>query len=206
MEHDRDGKPDVDIPSTGSVTMVGGTAGMVRWRRERKVRVMKPAKLAHSFGHIPGINIGTTWSSRTLCCRAQVHMHSRAGIHGSKYRGAYSIAVSSPHYGDKDQGDIIYYTGAGSRFKDYYGPQIHDQTWDGQGNRALRLSCSTGNPVRVIRGSKAVSDFAPTEGYRYDGLYTVIKAWIEKNDKNLDVCRFKLEASCLPDDRALTRG
>jgi hypothetical protein len=46
MEHDRDGKLDVDIPSTGSVTMVGGTAGMVRWRRERKVRVMKPAKLA----------------------------------------------------------------------------------------------------------------------------------------------------------------
>jgi hypothetical protein len=38
---------------------------------------------------------------------------------------------------------------------------------------AKQTSRDTGNPVRVIRSHKAVSDYAPLEGYRYDGLYTV---------------------------------
>jgi E3 ubiquitin-protein ligase UHRF1 len=57
---------------------------------------------------------------------------------------------------------------------------------------ALKKSSETKKPVRVIRGYKLKSDFAPSEGYRYDGLYTVEKAWMEKglNPKGYLVCKF----------------
>ncbi|KAG1801903.1 PUA-like domain-containing protein, partial [Suillus subaureus] len=55
---------------------------------------------------------------------------------------------------------------------------------------AEQTSRDTGNPVRVIRSHKVLSDFAPAKGYRYDGLYTVETAWKEKNSKGLDICRY----------------
>lgn len=80
---------------------------------------------------------------------------------------------------------------------------------------AEQKSRDTGNPVRVVRSYKVLSDFAPAEGYRYDGLYTVesvmlypismedapalilkpSKAWKEKNPQGLDICRYRLEVS-----------
>jgi E3 ubiquitin-protein ligase UHRF1 len=45
--------------------------------------------------------------------------------------------------------------------------------------------------VRVIRGYKLPSPYAPLEGYRYDGLYIVEKAWMGKGlTKGLMVCRY----------------
>lgn len=38
------------------------------------------------------------------------------------------------------------------------------------GNLALTKNIENGKPVRVIRGYKLKSDFAPEEGYRYDGM------------------------------------
>lgn len=46
------------------------------------------------------------------------------------------------------------------------------------GNLALSQSVKTGNPVRVIRGYKLPTVFAPETGYRYDGLYAVTKCWL----------------------------
>lgn len=43
----------------------------------------------------------------------------------------------------------------------------------------------------MIRGYKLESEFAPAEGYRYDGLYIVERAWMAKGlTKGLLVCRF----------------
>ena len=53
------------------------------------------------------------------------------------------------------------------------GPQTCDQTWDNTRNAALRLSAHNKKPVRVVRGYNSKSDFAPVQGYRYDGLYVV---------------------------------
>jgi E3 ubiquitin-protein ligase UHRF1 len=39
----------------------------------------------------------------------------------------------------------------------------------------LKASVDTQNPVRVIRGFKLPSPYAPKTGYRYDGLYLVKK-------------------------------
>lgn len=42
-------------------------------------------------------------------------------------------------------------------------------------NSWWQRSTITNKPVRVIRGYKLDSPYAPSEGYRYDGLYTVEK-------------------------------
>ncbi|KIK39267.1 hypothetical protein CY34DRAFT_808518 [Suillus luteus UH-Slu-Lm8-n1] len=158
--------------------------------------------LAQRFGEIPGVPVGAKWESRKDCSSAGVHRPLMAGIQGTKETGALSIVVSCYYKDDKDFGDTIYYTGTGGRkrWSDDFppkrlrlGPQIFDQQWSDSGNEALVKSRDTGNPVRVIRSHKVVSDFAPAEGYRYDGLYTVESAWKEKNPKGLDICRYRLE-------------
>jgi len=73
-----------------------------------------------------------------------------------------------------DEGYCFTYTGSGGR--DLKGtkdkpknlrtaPQSADQTLTGL-NLALKVSCDTANPVRVIRGFKGQSKWAPSEGYR----------------------------------------
>lgn len=69
-------------------------------------------------------------------------------------------------------------------------PQTFDQVFTRE-NRALQVSVETGEPVRVIRGFKNHSCFAPEEGYRYDGLYKVEKAWREKGQAGFLVCKVR---------------
>ncbi|KAG0705742.1 PUA-like domain-containing protein [Suillus ampliporus] len=168
----------------------------------KEVRVSPATALAQRFGGIPGVQVGAKWRTRQDCCNASVHRQTTAGIHGTKKEGAFSIVMSCYYKDDKDFGDTIIYTGAGGRKRwtddiprkrIRQGPQIYDQQWTDRGNAALVTSRESGNPVRVIRSHRVVSDFAPAEGYRYDGLYTVMKAWKEKNSDNLDICRYELE-------------
>ncbi len=49
-------------------------------------------------------------------------------------------------------------------------PQSKDQCLS-RGNLALKTSAETGFPIRVIRGFKLDSPFAPEQGYRYDGIF-----------------------------------
>jgi E3 ubiquitin-protein ligase UHRF1 len=98
-----------------------------------------------------------------------------AGISGNEKEGCWSIALSGGYEDDVDEGYGFTYTGSGGR--DLKGtkanpknlrtaPQSADQTLTGL-NLALKVSCDTGNPVRVIRGFKGHSKWAPSEGYRY---------------------------------------
>ena len=67
------------------------------------------------------------------------------------------------------------------------GPHTKNQTMDGnegKKNRSLRTSYETKQPVRVVRGYKLESKYAPLGidyggdvNYRYDGLYCVVKLW-----------------------------
>ena len=52
-------------------------------------------------------------------------------------------------------------------------PQSKNQTPDGP-NAALIASVRTRNPVRVIRGYKLNSLYAPESGYRYDGKFNFV--------------------------------
>ncbi|EJD47651.1 hypothetical protein AURDEDRAFT_102357 [Auricularia subglabra TFB-10046 SS5] len=59
----------------------------------------------------------------------------------------------------------------------------------------MKKSVETKNPVRVIRGYRLQSEWAPASGYRYDGLYRVEKAWMEQglNQGGFQVCKFALK-------------
>ncbi|KAF8898706.1 PUA-like domain-containing protein [Infundibulicybe gibba] len=134
-----------------------------------------------TFGPIPGIEVGTWWETREGCSTDAIHAPWVAGISGG-CDGAYSVALSGGYDDDVDLGYAFTYTGSGGR--DLKGtkaapknlrtaPQSSDQTFENSFNKALKRSSETGKPVRVIRGYKLQSLYAPSEGYRYDGLYTV---------------------------------
>jgi hypothetical protein len=53
-------------------------------------------------------------------------------------------------------------------------------------------SCNYRRPVRVIRTYKADSDFAPSRGLRYDGLYDVVHYEQRPNRSGEMVWKFKL--------------
>lgn len=104
--------------------------------------------------------------------------------------------MSGGYEDDVDEGFRFTYTGSGGR--DLKGtkknpknlrtaPQSCNQTLTGF-NLALKTSCDTREPIRVIRGFKA--ELGPTEGYRYDGLYTVMKAWEDMGLAGFKVWKF----------------
>ncbi|KAG2157928.1 PUA-like domain-containing protein [Suillus bovinus] len=109
--------------------------------------------------------------------------------------GAFSIVVSGQYKYDKDYGDTILYTGSGGcKLPDGMREQTRDQEWSDSGNEALRKSSETRIPVRVIRGYELESEFAPWEGFRYDGLYICKRAWREKErDGYHKICRYIME-------------
>ncbi|XP_067935993.1 uncharacterized protein [Watersipora subatra] len=163
----------------------------------RKVYVPKD----NVYGSIEGVVPGTWWETRMECSRDGVHRPTVAGIHGNTETGAYSIALSGGYEDNVDLGDCFTYTGEGGR--DLKGTranpknlrtaaQSKDQTLT-RGNLALSQSVKTQNPVRVIRGYKLPTIFAPETGYRYDGLYTVTKCWYATGASGFGVWKFALK-------------
>src|SRR5690606_14338031 len=129
------------------------------------------------YGAPPGIPVGKWWAQRSECARDDVHGPWVAGIHGDPEEGAYSVALSGGYEDDVDEGFRFTFTGEGGRDLKgtrnkpknlRTGPQCKDQTLT-RGNAALAKSVETGRPVRVVRGYKGHSEWAPREGYRYDG-------------------------------------
>ncbi|KAI0068481.1 hypothetical protein BV25DRAFT_3 [Artomyces pyxidatus] len=177
----------------------------------------RSGKRAHdpkTFGSIPGIAVGTWWETREDCSNDAIHAPWVAGISGSP-EGAYSVALSGGYEDDIDLGEAFTFTGSGGR--DLKGtknapknlrtaPQSADQSFENPFNKALKISSETKKPVRVIRGFKLKSPFAPVEGYRYDGLYTVEKAWMERglNPKGFLVCKFAFKR--VPGQKPLVLG
>ncbi|KAF8316781.1 hypothetical protein DL93DRAFT_2056158, partial [Clavulina sp. PMI_390] len=155
-----------------------------------------------TFGAIPGVKVGTWFETRALCSQAAIHAPWVAGIYGDPQKGAYSIALSGGYADDVDLGEAFTYTGAGGR--DLKGtkdkpknlrtaPQSKDQSFDHHLNKCLKRSAETKRPIRVIRGFKLPSPYAPKEGYRYDGLYCVEKAWMDQGLEGFLVCKYAMK-------------
>ncbi|KAI9567348.1 PUA-like domain-containing protein [Boletus coccyginus] len=179
-----------------------GDANDIDARAREKQRKEQLTALGKTFGHIPDVPIFTEWPTRKACCDSAVHRSIMNGVCGNRSDGAFSIALAGFYHDNEDGGDIIIYTGAGGRkrWTDSeppkrlrMGPQTEDQSWDDTSNRALKMSSLTGKPVRVIRSWKCSSQFAPTQGYRYDGLYKVVVCWTAKGRNGKDICRCRLE-------------
>ncbi|TFK77070.1 hypothetical protein BDN72DRAFT_25255 [Pluteus cervinus] len=153
-----------------------------------------------TYGSIPGVEVGTWWATREGCSADAIHAPWVGGIAVGPH-GAYSVALSGGYDDDVDVGYAFTYTGSGGR--DLKGtknapknlrtaPQSSDQTFDNNFNKALKRSSETRKPVRVVRGFKLQSKYGPSEGYRYDGLYYIEKAWIEPglNAGRYKVCKY----------------
>jgi SAD/SRA domain len=132
------------------------------------------------FGHQPRVPIGRWYPGRRGFHDALVHRGLVNGIFGDEEEGAYSVSVSGGYEDDIDEGYKFVFTGEGGRHLNVdpktgkaknlrTAPQTRAQGMK-KGNLALKRSCETGNPVRVIRGYKGKSVWAPREGYRYDGV------------------------------------
>ncbi|KAF8628978.1 hypothetical protein AX15_003617 [Amanita polypyramis BW_CC] len=147
-----------------------------------------------NFGRVPGVGLFRTFGSRDELKRFNVHNQLTAGIAGN-HEGAYSIVLSSGYIDNEDNGDFISYTGTGGKGEDDFGhtqAHVRDQTFEHRHNAALKKSADTGRPVRVIRGANTRSVYAPLAGYRYDGLYKVIRAYQMIGKGGFLVCKFDL--------------
>ncbi|OAX37610.1 SRA-YDG protein [Rhizopogon vinicolor AM-OR11-026] len=142
-----------------------------------------------TFGH-NGVDVGTIFKTKAAARKAGIHAAEQGGIHGDQHLGAFSVCLSKGYEDNIDNGNIIIYVGSGGR--DVHGDQIHDQSFEHSYNKSLFISSQTKRPVRVVRGATDKSYYAPTTGYRYDGLYVVDEANLEKGNKGFNMCTFKL--------------
>ncbi|KAK7018449.1 PUA-like domain-containing protein [Favolaschia claudopus] len=150
-------------------------------------------KVQPKYGALPGIKVGAVFEFRRDLHQAGMHLGLIAGISGSK-AGAYSIVLSGGYEDDNDEGDTFVYIGTGGKDNSAFGsagPQVRDQSMSHPHNSALEESSKNGKPVRVIRGANPNSAWAPAEGYRYDGLYTVTEATLGKGRSGFNICQFR---------------
>ncbi|EIW84117.1 SRA-YDG [Coniophora puteana RWD-64-598 SS2] len=168
------------------------------------------------FGEIPGIKPGHIFKKKDDCYKSGVHKSPRGGVHGSEALGAASICISGGYEDNKDEGNIIWYTGSGGQDDEGCQTQVGDQTFTSTtSNRALYTSYQQRRAVRVIRGAGKANSltnnlYAPKSGYRYDGLYYVDDARIVEGKSKHKVCQFRLVRSMtegmkgIPTRRVLT--
>jgi putative restriction endonuclease len=136
----------------------------------------------YHFGEVPGEPVGTVYADRVAAKDARVHQVTQQGIAGNRKVGCASIVLSGGYDTDEDYGHEIFYTGRGGQDpKNPRGPHISDQDITISDNAALVRSEETGLPIRIVRGSGHGGDHAPEAGYRYDGLYRVVKHYPHKH-------------------------
>ncbi|XP_020262180.1 histone-lysine N-methyltransferase family member SUVH9-like [Asparagus officinalis] len=148
------------------------------------------------IGPIPGINIGDIYFFRMELCVIGLHGQVQAGIdYVSASRSssgepiATSIIVSGGYEDDDDKGHELIYTGHGGRDQNLH-KHCAGQKLAG-GNLALERSMNYGIEVRVIRGVKC--DKSPTNKvYVYDGLYKIVKCWVDVGKSGFEVYKYKL--------------
>ncbi|MER6174191.1 YDG/SRA domain-containing protein [Streptosporangium sp. NPDC001681] len=148
-------------------------------------------KYSRTFGEIPGYPEG--WKpptgKRAELREVGLHAHNVAGISGKADEGADAIVLNGGYPDDDDRGLVIIYTGHGGQDANTK-KQIAHQDLEDSGNAALVKSQLDSLPVRVIRGSKEKSPYAPNTGYQYDGLYRVVRHWFKTRADGFRVCQF----------------
>jgi putative restriction endonuclease len=134
---------------------------------------------------------GDTFINRIDLSLSGLHRPRRAGVSGTSTHGADSIILAGMYEDDIDEGDRIVYAGHGGRDQKT-GRQIADQTLDTY-NRALLRNVESGHPVRLIRGATLKNAYAPTTGYRYEGLFRVVSFERKRGKSGYWIWAFYLE-------------
>ncbi|KAL0489491.1 E3 ubiquitin-protein ligase [Acrasis kona] len=160
----------VKVRSSKSITKIDeayfGDAEV--WLRGKELSASGKTK---HFGNVG--KVFATFEKRRDCFQANIHKQIQAGIDGTSGLPAASVVAQSlGGYHDEDYGDVLTYTGQGG---DERTPQVLTRY-----NACLALNREQKVPVRVVRGYQLDSEYAPPQGYRYDGLYWVTQYWEEE--------------------------
>ena len=147
--------------------------------------------MSNIFGEIENYPEGTTFQSKTEIKDAGLHKYPVNGISRVLNVGCDCIVLNGGYIDDIDNGDEILYTGEGGR-PEGSPKQLFDQPFT-RGNLDLSKNKYTGLPIRVIRGAKLKEKkFAPSNGYRYDGLYYLEDYYPAIGEDGFRIWRYKL--------------
>jgi len=120
--------------------------------------------------HGNGFLVNGQWWPRQICAvRDGAHGCLVGGISGIKGEGAVSVVMSGDEYHDEDRdyGEDVYYCGTKAK---------EGSSEPTEMTKHLLDSVKSGKPVRLMRSSNLHgSQFKPSEGFRYDGLYDVVE-------------------------------
>ncbi|PWA35563.1 histone-lysine N-methyltransferase, H3 lysine-9 specific SUVH4 [Artemisia annua] len=161
------------------------------------------------LGHLPGIDVGCQFYSRSEMVAVGLHSHWVNGIDymgkpyskmeeykGYKFPLAVAIVCSGQYEDDEDNREEIEYTGQGGN--DFHGTkrQIKNQEMS-PGNLALKNCMEQSIPVRFIRGipgyRRLHGDNKRFKLYTYDGLYKVDSYQLDEGKSGFAVYKFRLK-------------
>ncbi|CAN8236508.1 unnamed protein product [Cochlearia groenlandica] len=163
--------------------------------------ILYPRKM---IGHLPGIDVGHQFFSRSEMVAVGFHSHWLNGIDymGLEYKSEYSdtdyqfplatsVVISGQYEDDEDKAYDVSYTGQGGHDLTGGKCQIKDQVLL-KGNLALKNCIKHGVPVRVTRGHNCKNSYTKRI-YTYDGLYKVLKCKAEKGKSGFIVYKYRLK-------------
>ncbi|GBM51281.1 E3 ubiquitin-protein ligase UHRF1 [Araneus ventricosus] len=137
-----------------------------------KQQEVKPKyrRVKGEFGAIPGVPVGTIFSTRMEASLAGIHRDKLSVIHGNQWGGCYSLILSGASLSVEDLGESFICTEEDGRNRRGKNSKM-------QLSKALSKNMKNNHPVRVLRGPYLKSKFAAKwgRGYRYDGLYKVVE-------------------------------
>lgn len=136
-----------------------------------------------------GLLVGDWWPFQICALRDGAHGSLMSGIAGTEKTYAYSIVISGKYADlDIDQGDVILYSDSKARENtNPKRPNVSGSTGAMQRSHRLR------EPLRVLRSAGLDSEWAPSVGLRYDGLYLITDVETRHNALGGAYYRFRLE-------------
>ncbi|CAM6108729.1 unnamed protein product [Calypogeia fissa] len=153
---------------------------------------------SHREGSTPGVEVGDYFCTRAELFVVGLHRQTQGGIDwiefvredGNTTTKALSIVVSEVYEDNQDNGETLFYTGAGGNDLRRSKKQCENQKLK-RGTEALYNSKILQNSVRVIRRHK---DKRSVSGlfYSYDGLYKVEDKMMVEGKSGFVVFKFKL--------------
>ncbi|KAJ3336495.1 hypothetical protein HDU93_002697 [Gonapodya sp. JEL0774] len=153
------------------------------------------------IGPVPGIEVGQMWRYRVGVSEDGVHGPVVGGIAGTAKQGCRSIVLSGGYPEDEDNGDTFTYTGSGGRNLKEGNRRTKEQDSDQQLLKGNLSNWKKSRPIRVLRSSKMIKEatkkqrgieYVPKEdGFRYDGIYKLVRYWPERNAKGFLCWRYE---------------
>ena len=165
------------------------------WSKDRNPIIYKEINISElgdiNFKKVDKFAEGTFFKDRKEILKNNLHNNLVFGIYQNQ--GIAKSIVLSGGYIDEtnDRGDEFIYIGQGGR-DNKTKKQVSNQSFENTHNKSLVFNCNWNIPVRVFRGSELNSDYAPKNGYRYDGKYMINDFWYSTGVDGFKICNFKL--------------